>query len=51
MNFIEYLEKKKNIQVSLLEYLDYESNTEEKYQNLLNLFDDLNIQRDKHELK
>ena len=41
----------KKIEISLLDYLDVESNIEEKYQNIKNDFIDMKIQDDKYKLK
>ena len=51
MEVQEYLDKMKEIQDSLLEYIDDEVIAQEKFNNLINLIKDLKIQDDKYLLK
>ena len=51
MSAHKYLEEMKRVQNNLLIFLDNEDNIEENYQNLLNIFQDLNIRDNKQELK
>lgn len=51
MNPKYFIEKMKNYQRSLLEYIDDEKNLEENYINLLKLFKTQKIQDDQKELK
>ena len=45
------IEKNKNIQVSLLDFLENEENIEEKYQNLISILEDIKIRDDQHEFR
>ena len=40
---MKYLEEMKKIHENLLDYIDSETNIEEKYQNLNNIFEDIKI--------
>ena len=40
MSIEKYLEEMRKIQENILDFIDYETNIEEKYQNLKNIFDD-----------
>lgn len=40
MSVNEFLEEIKKMQTNLLEFLDHGDNIEEKFQNLINIFDD-----------
>ena len=51
MSIEKYLEEMKKIQKSLLDYIDYETDIEEKYQNLINLFDDNKIHDNQFEIR
>ena len=51
MSIQEYLEKMKNIQKILLEFIENEDNCEENYQNLTNIFDDYKIRKNRYDLK
>ena len=51
MNLEEYVEKKKNIQRVLLEYIDDESNVEENYETLIQVLKEQNIIEDRHDMK
>lgn len=47
----QYLKNMKNIQNNFLNFLDNEVNSEENFQTLMNIFDELEIYDDKHKLK
>lgn len=47
----QYLKNMKNIQNNFLNFLDNEVNSEENFQTLTNIFDELKIYDDKHKLK
>lgn len=47
----EYLNKMRNIQNSLLKFIDHEDNVEENYQNLIKLLNDQKVQENIHTLK
>ena len=49
MNLQEYLEKKTEVQTSLLDFLDNEEISEDNFENIINLFEDQKIQEDKQE--
>lgn len=51
MSIQEYLEKMKNIQKYLLEFIENEDKYEENYQNLIKIFDDNKIQKNRYDLK
>ena len=51
MSIEKYLEEMRKIQENLLDFIDYETNIEEKYQNLKNIFDDINIHNNQFEIK
>ena len=51
MNSNEYLNEMKKIQQNILDLLDYENDTEEKYQNLKNIFADINIHDNQYKIK
>ena len=51
MNSKDYFEEMKKIQENILDYLDYESNVEEKYQNLLNFFSKIKIHDNQYTIK
>ena len=47
----QFLEENKNIHAKVLEYIDNEENIEERYQNLINLFNELKIRESSTKLK
>ena len=47
----QFLEENKSIQKNIFDYLDYDIDIEEKYQNLKNLFDDIKIHSDQYKIK
>lgn len=47
----EYIEKMKNIQCNILEYIEDDVNIEENFQNLIKLFKDQNIRTNQHDIK
>ncbi|KAK8892789.1 hypothetical protein M9Y10_030032 [Tritrichomonas musculus] len=51
MSIKEYVDKMKNVQKALLEYIEDESNAEENYEIFLNLISEQQIIKDQHELK
>ena len=51
MNIEEFIEKKKSIQVALLEFLEDESIAEENYENFLKSVSEYQITEDKYKLK
>ena len=51
MSIEEYVEKKKNIQQVLLEYIDDESNVEENYETLIQVLKEQNIIKDLKDMK
>ena len=51
MEIREYINKKKNLYVKLLEFLDDENNKEENYQNLMKILEDQKIKEDFREFK
>lgn len=46
----QFLEEMRNIQVNLLEYLEDKSNSDELFQNLKQIFDEIKLHEDKHKL-
>ena len=50
MSIKDYLVKNKNIENSLLEFLENESNTESDFQKIISIIDEQKIITDKHEL-
>ena len=50
-NIKKWLEKMKMIQNAILEFVDEESNSEENYENLVNIIKDHKINEDPHEFK
>ena len=51
MKIKEYIERMKTIQNKILEFIDQGQDVEEHYQNLINLFQDLQIRSNKYRLK
>ena len=51
MSIEKYLEEMKKIHENLLDYIDSETNIEEKYQNLKNIFEDIKIHNNQFEIK
>ena len=51
MNVNEFLEEMKKIQTNILEFLDNGDNIEEKFQNLINIFDDIKIHDNQFKIK
>ena len=51
MSIQQYLDNMKEFQINLLNFLEYESNVEENYQNLISKFNDIQISNDIHSLK
>ena len=51
MSIEEYVEKKKNIQQVLLEYIDGESNVEENYETLIQVLKEQHIIEERHDTK
>ena len=51
MNYLEYLDKNKEIQKQLLLFLDKEDNIEANYKNLIELFTNYKILDNYHEFK
>ena len=51
MNYLEYLDKNKEIQKQLLLFIDNEDNIEANYKNLIELFTNYKIVDNYHELK
>ena len=51
MELQSYIDKMKNIQKNLLEFIDSEENIEENFQNLTKIFHDENILKSKHKIK
>ena len=51
MSIEQFFDENKKIQESLLDYIDDETNMEEKYQNLVFLFDDINIHSNRYKIK
>ena len=51
MNFEEFVEKKKSIQNALLEFLDDESDADDKFENFVNLVTSQQIIKNQHDFK
>ena len=51
MNFEEFIEKKKSIQIALLEFLEDESDADDKFENFVNLVTSQQIINNQHEFK
>mgnify|MGYP001114619533 CR=1 FL=1 len=51
MNLNDYVEKMKSIQSNFLDYIDNDDNSEEKYQNLINLFPNQRTRSNRHDLE
>ena len=51
MSIEKYLEEMKNIQENLLDYIDSETNVDDKYQNLKNILEDIKIHDNQFEIK
>ena len=51
MNVNEILDEMKKIQTNLLDFLEHADNNEEKFQNLLNIFDDIKIHDNQFKIK
>lgn len=51
MDSNDYFDEMKKIQKNILDYLDYESNAEEKYQNIKMIFDDIQIHDNRYKIK
>ena len=51
MDIKNFLKEMKKIQTNLIDYLDHEDNKGEKYQNLINLFDEIKIHGDHMKIK
>ena len=51
INTDKYIKDMKNIQENLLIYIENDANTEEKFQNLNTILDNLKIRENQHELK
>ena len=47
----EYIDKMKNVQLKLLQFIDAEANEEENYDNFIRIIEDQNIKKDKYDLK
>lgn len=51
MSIKELIEEMKNIQINLLDFLDHEDDIEEKYQNLIHIFNEIKIHDDNYKIK
>ena len=51
MNVKEYIENMKSIQVNVIQYLDQKENTEENYQNLIQMLNEQKILESKDKMK
>ena len=51
MSLVIYLEEMKKFQRNLLDYIDSETNIEEKYPNLIIFLDDIEIHNDQYKIK
>ena len=51
MSSEEFLEEMKKIQANLIDFLEHDDNNEEKYQNLIKIFDDIKIHDNQFKIK